>query len=520
MGKQSVAVIGAGAVGLATLKNLLEEDFDVTAYDKRQSIGGVWDFNENINYTSTLPATTSNVSKFKNCFTDFPIPDDMPVYLTSSQVHEYLQSYATQFDLYRHIRLNTMVRKVVRSADNAKWQLHLSSENGNEVIDYDKVVFCSGLTALSHIPEIRGIQLFKGKVLHSQAFKRPTDFAKMKVLVVGLGNSAVDTCTQLVGHAEKIYVSHRHGINIFPRICKGQPLDFHIRRRDEDLKHALTAVVPSLSQKLHDSYVQKLTTESFDLDPAWRIHPPPSILTHQPTITDSFINCLQDGSVASVVGIRCFVGDNCVELDDGSRIEADAVILCTGYVPDFNLMHGLDVTSSSTISNVSYGSPFPRLYQNIFSPEYPESIAFLNNWAATVAVFPIGDLASMAIAQVWKGAFSLPSKEEMHREIDAHHSWLCSLAKGETVYPGIIQEGPWMHWLHDAAGTGVNENLGYGFKGWFFWLRNPQFCNLLMGGLASVHVFRLFNGRRKKWDEAKAAILRANENAKLYINVK
>ncbi|KAK9366663.1 flavin monooxygenase-like protein [Lipomyces kononenkoae] len=531
MGKQSVAVIGAGAIGLATLKNLVEEDFDVTAFDKRQSIGGVWDFSENTNYTSTLPSTISNVSKFKNCFTDFPVPDDMPVYLNSSQVHEYLQSYAAQFDLNRHIRLNTMVRKVVRSADNAKWQLHLSSENnGDEIIDYDKVVFCSGITAISHIPEIKGIQLFTGKVIHSQAFKRPSEFARMKVLVVGLGNSAVDTCTQLADHAEKVYVSHRHGINIvsrpcaihiaFPRICKGKPLDFHISRRDEGLKHMLDAFVPRLSRKLHDWRVQQLTTESFDLDPAWRIHPPPSILTHQPTISDSFINCLQDGSVTSVAGIRSFVGGDRIELEDGSVIAADAVIFCTGYVPDFNLIHGFDITNGSTMSNLRHNSPFPRLYQNIFSPDYPESMAFLNNWAYTVGVFPIADLASMAIAQVWKGAFSLPPKDEMNREIDAHYNWLGSVAKGDTLYPGMVQEGPWLHWLNDAAGTGVNENLGFGLKGWIFWLRNPRFCNVLMGELASVHAFRLFNGRRKKWDGAKEAVLRANENAKLYLNTK
>ncbi|KAK9433078.1 flavin monooxygenase-like protein [Lipomyces doorenjongii] len=522
MGKSTIAVIGSGPVGLATLKNLLEEDFDVTAFDKRPSVGGVWEFNENINYTSTLPMTISNVSKYKSCFTDFPIPDDLPAYLNASLVAEYLKSYAIHFDLYRHIRLNTEVRQVVRAADSTKWQLHLSSERGDEIIEYDKVVFCSGITALSYVPEIKGIQQFKGRVLHSQAFKRPTEFAGMKVLVVGLGNSAVDTSTALVGHAEKVYVSHRHGINIYPRYCKGKPLDLHIRRRDESIKHALTAIAPAISRKLHESFVQKLTKESFNLDPVWRIHPPPSILTHQPTITDSFIECLHDGLISSVAGIRCFRNGDTVELEDGSIISVDAVIFCTGYRPDFKLTPGLDFTCVSRVSNhindLAYEFPFTRLYQNVFAPDYPDSIAFLNNWAFTVGVIPIGDLASMAIAQVWKGAFALPSKEDMNREIDSHYRWVRSLAKGDGVYPGIVQEGPWLRWLHRAAGTGVNENLGYGLQGWIFWLRNPRFCNLLMGGVASVHTFRLFDGRRKKWDGAKEAILRANENAKLYIN--
>jgi dimethylaniline monooxygenase (N-oxide forming) len=33
----------------------------------------------------------------------------------------------------------------------------------------------------------------------------------MKVVVVGLSNTGADTATELVGHAKKIYVSHRAG---------------------------------------------------------------------------------------------------------------------------------------------------------------------------------------------------------------------------------------------------------------------------------------------------------------------
>jgi hypothetical protein len=36
----------------------------------------------------------------------------------------------------------------------------------------------------------------------------------MRVLVVGIGNSAADTSTQLIGHAQKVYLSHRGGVKI------------------------------------------------------------------------------------------------------------------------------------------------------------------------------------------------------------------------------------------------------------------------------------------------------------------
>jgi hypothetical protein len=64
MGKGNVAVIGAGMLigssslhhllakykigvsGLATLKNLLEEGYEATCFESRDSIGGLWKFSE------------------------------------------------------------------------------------------------------------------------------------------------------------------------------------------------------------------------------------------------------------------------------------------------------------------------------------------------------------------------------------------------------------------------------------------------------------------------------------------
>jgi len=43
---------------------------------------------------------------------------------------------------------------------------------------------------------------------------RPSDFKDMRVLVVGIGNSAADTSTALIGSAKNIYLSHRGGVQI------------------------------------------------------------------------------------------------------------------------------------------------------------------------------------------------------------------------------------------------------------------------------------------------------------------
>ena len=40
------AADGVGVAGLAATKNLVEQGFDVTAFDKNNQVGGLWEFKE------------------------------------------------------------------------------------------------------------------------------------------------------------------------------------------------------------------------------------------------------------------------------------------------------------------------------------------------------------------------------------------------------------------------------------------------------------------------------------------
>jgi cation diffusion facilitator CzcD-associated flavoprotein CzcO len=52
--KLTVAVIGLGASGLVTMKNLAEEGFHVTGFERSGSIGGVWSYEDTTTKTTVL----------------------------------------------------------------------------------------------------------------------------------------------------------------------------------------------------------------------------------------------------------------------------------------------------------------------------------------------------------------------------------------------------------------------------------------------------------------------------------
>ena len=62
MERTTAAVIGLGAAGLVALKNLKEEGFDVTGYERNPYIGGLWKYSTD-DQTSVLDTTVVNISK-------------------------------------------------------------------------------------------------------------------------------------------------------------------------------------------------------------------------------------------------------------------------------------------------------------------------------------------------------------------------------------------------------------------------------------------------------------------------
>jgi dimethylaniline monooxygenase (N-oxide forming) len=58
----TAAVIGLGAAGLAALKNLKEEGFEVTGFERNAYIGGLWKYSED-DKTSILATTVVNISR-------------------------------------------------------------------------------------------------------------------------------------------------------------------------------------------------------------------------------------------------------------------------------------------------------------------------------------------------------------------------------------------------------------------------------------------------------------------------
>lgn len=57
------------------LKQLRDDGFAVTGFERRDRVGGLWAYSGNTTYTTALPRTMANISKFTCGLSDYPMPD-------------------------------------------------------------------------------------------------------------------------------------------------------------------------------------------------------------------------------------------------------------------------------------------------------------------------------------------------------------------------------------------------------------------------------------------------------------
>nr|XP_033817201.1 dimethylaniline monooxygenase [N-oxide-forming] 2-like isoform X2 [Geotrypetes seraphini] len=228
-----VAVIGAGASGLAAIKCCLDEGLEPTCFERSSDIGGLWQYTEEVedDRPSIYRSVVTNGSKEMMTYSDFPIPDHFSNYLSHFKVIDYFRLYIDHFNILKYIKFKTKVCTVRKCQDfstTGQWVIVTEADGIQESAIFDAVLVCTGHFTEPYLPMelFPGIDKFKGQRFHSRMYKTPVGFEGKRILVVGLGNSAADIATELSYTADQVFVSTRRGVLVLSRIFGlGYPWD-------------------------------------------------------------------------------------------------------------------------------------------------------------------------------------------------------------------------------------------------------------------------------------------------------
>ncbi|KAG8224379.1 hypothetical protein J437_LFUL005201 [Ladona fulva] len=156
--------------------------------------------------TTTLP---KEVMEFK----DFPFPAGEESFVSHQKVLQYLKDYAKHFNLSDHIKFHHKVKSVtpVKGNSGEKWHVIVEDMVTKTHKDYifDAVMIGSGHYSTPNIPELPGIELFKGTAIHSHQFRKRDGYEGKDVVIWGASSSGLDIALELCRVAKSVTISHR-----------------------------------------------------------------------------------------------------------------------------------------------------------------------------------------------------------------------------------------------------------------------------------------------------------------------
>jgi dimethylaniline monooxygenase (N-oxide forming) len=400
-----VAVIGAGAAGLCSAKYLLARGVDVVVFEIGSAIGGLWVYQNDNGLGPAYRSLHLNSEARVTAYQDFPFPQGTPLFPDHVQVRQYLEAYAQRFDLVRHIRFRARVLDV--RAQAAGWRLRIE---GAPDEDFDAVVVASGHQGVPMHPAWKDD--FTGEYLHSHSYRVPEPFRDKRVLVVGMGNSAVDIASDICVVTRSTTISARSPVLVMPRVLFGVPtarvlgklekpwMPWPLRRT---IREFLTLIVHG-----------RMEQWGF-VTPKTRTHP-----TSHPSLMAHFVwdRIRARPGIASVHGTE-------VRFVDGSSEVFDTVIAGTGYAVDLPFLapelRPLDGHRLGLFLRVVHPRQRGLFFAGMFNVAGGGNIRMMDDQAQWIAALVCGDE-------------TLPAESHMHGVMEQEQAFLRRHYPGSARY--------------------------------------------------------------------------------------
>lgn len=390
-----VCIIGAGASGLTTAKTLKDHGVAFDCFEMGSDIGGNWRFNNDNGRSAAYDSLHIDTSKDRMAFSDFPMPDDYPIFPHHKQIFHYFQDYVTHFGLRPLLTFRTQVTRVTPAAVGGYAVTTRQLDNGAEkTTHYRAVLICNGHHWQPRLPDFPG--QFAGETFHSRQYRRPDGLAGRNVLIVGIGNSGVDIACEVSAVAKNTYLSTRRGAHILPRFIFGRPIDQFV-----------TPLSSRLPVRLQSFLLAWLVRLSRGEQTQYGIpRPDHAISAAHGTVSSELPPLVKQGQVVMKPNVAALDGD-AVEFVDGTVAAVDSIIYATGYRICFPF---LDDTLLAVADN-----RLP-LYRRVVHPELP-NLYFIGLIQPLGPIMPLAELQAKWVALLLTGTAVLPDTATMQAAI-------------------------------------------------------------------------------------------------------
>ena len=389
-------MIGAGSSGIASCQVLHERGVPFDCFERGSGVGGNWRYHNDNGMSSAYRSLFINTSRNLMEYAKYPMPRDYPDYPHHTQIARYFDDYVDHFGFRDRIRFGTEVTRV-EPADGGGWDVTL---HDGTTRNYGSVLVANGHHWDPRWPEPPYPGEFDGDQVHSHHYKVPDPYAGKRVLVVGIGNSAMDIACETSRVSEMTFLSARRGAWIIPKYIGSTPTD--------ELGNPAITRLPFAV--LRTMYHRRIAKQQGNPEDYGLPKPDHKLGEAHPTISSEILPRIGHGRVTPKPSIGRLEGGS-VRFEDGSVERIDSIVWCTGYRITFPFL-------SEEVMEVR--DNVVPLYRRVAHPERP-GLYFIGLVQPLGAIMPLAEAQSEWIADVIEGKAELPDPDRMHREIEREH---------------------------------------------------------------------------------------------------
>ena len=389
----SACIIGAGSSGIAAAKCLHDRGIPIDVYEASDRVGGNWVFQNRNGMSSSYSTLHINTSRERMEYADFPMPKHYPDFPHHTHIAEYFNSYVDHFGFRDRIHFDCPVEHA-RRCDDGTWEVTVA---GGQPRRYDALLVANGHHWNPRWPEppFPGADTFEGEQMHSHHYTDPEQLRGKRVVVLGMGNSAMDIAVDSSYSATATFLASRRGAHVIPKYIFGKPIDqiggsahipFPVRRK-------IFQVLLFLYQGQMERYGLPKPDHRFG--------------DAHPTVSGRILDRLSHGAISYRSNIAALDGRDVRFADGTVERDIDLVVYCTGYKVTFPF---LDEDFVSAPNN-----DLP-LFRRLFHPDI-EGLFFVGLFQPLGAIMPAAERQSKWVAQYLRGEYALPERATMLRDI-------------------------------------------------------------------------------------------------------
>ncbi|KXT07331.1 hypothetical protein AC578_437 [Pseudocercospora eumusae] len=362
-----VLVIGAGMSGLALAVQLIRtyncRDFHIV--EKENDVGGTW-------LVNTYPGCGCDVASHFYSYSFALNPDWSRKFSLRPEIQAYFRHVAERYNLIPHISFKTTVQTARWVETDQLWEVTIKDHYTQTTSIRRCRILVSGVGSLS-IPkkcDISGAETFKGPLFHSAQWNHKLDWTGKKVVVLGNGCSATQFVPVMAERAESLtqfarqahYLAERPNpvySNSFKALMRYMPLAMRLYRfklyadMERDFAGFDVESGRGIRQALkeeNEQYVKSMAPQRY-----WdALIPKHEIGCKRKVMDTDYLACLHRDNVELVHDdLVESITENGVVTKSGRHVEADAIILATGFEV-FRMLYPMEIIGENGVSLNEY----------------------------------------------------------------------------------------------------------------------------------------------------------------------